>query len=69
MPILFERRYQNLGHVFICDGGRFGSVTLPESFTDRALVGDKHALTVEVLAELLAEVENVGEGLTSEGQP
>jgi hypothetical protein len=55
--------------VFICDGGRFGSVTLPESFTDRALVGDKHALTVEVLAELLAEVENVGEGLTSEGQP
>ena len=68
VPILFERRYRNLGHVFTCDGGRFGTITLPESFTDRALAGDDHALTVEVLVELLAEVENLGAGLTDEGQ-
>jgi hypothetical protein len=54
--------------VFICDGGRFGSVTLPESFTDRAFAGDEHALTVEVLVALLAEVENLCIGLTDEGR-
>src|SRR5215472_974418 len=37
LSILFERRYGSggLGHVYICDGGEFVNVTLPESFTDR----------------------------------
>lgn len=64
MAVLFERRYQALGHVYICDGGRLGNVTLPESFTDRHFVADSNPLNVEVLAQLAAVVEAVGGPLT-----
>ena len=59
MTVLFERRYQALGHVYICDGGRLGNVTLPEGFTDRGLPDDPSPLNVEVLAELAAVVEAI----------
>jgi hypothetical protein len=66
--VLFERRYQVLGHVYICDGGRLGNVTLPESFTDRRLAADSSPLNVEVLAELAALVKAIGGPLTKRGR-
>jgi hypothetical protein len=64
VAVLFERRYQALGHVYICDGGRLGNVTLPEGFTDRGLPDDQGPLNVEVLAELAAAVKAIDRPLT-----
>jgi len=64
VAVLFERRYQALGHVYICDGGRLGNMTLPESFTDRRLAADSSPLNVEVLVALAALVEAIGGPLT-----
>lgn len=64
VAVLFERRYQSLGHVYICDGGRLGNVTLPVSFTDRSLLPDSLPVNVEVLAELMATVAVMTEVLT-----
>ncbi|MGH2732373.1 MAG: DUF5372 family protein [Actinomycetota bacterium] len=52
VPVLFERRYASIGHVYVCDGGELGTVTLPESFTDRGLPAEDRPLNVEVLAAL-----------------
>jgi hypothetical protein len=57
LPILFERRYAAGGHVFVCEGGELGSVTLPEHFTDRGLPPDDRPLSAEVLAELARLLE------------
>jgi hypothetical protein len=57
LPILFERRYKSaVGQVYVCDGGSLGSVTLPESFTDRGACGASHPLTVDVLIDVAAVV-------------
>ena len=49
--------------VFVCDGGRFGGVSLPESATDR---GPEPALdrpvTFEVLVDLVGVVGALGGG-------
>lgn len=55
VPILFERRLAT-GHVYICEGGPLGTVTLPEDFTDRGLPPAARPLTAEVLAELAATI-------------
>ena len=66
LPILFERRYRSdaLGHVYICDGGEFGNVTLPESFTDRGPAPDPQPLDVEGLMDLLALMRAMHRHLT-----
>ena len=56
MAIIFERGYQSIGKVYICDGGALGNVTLPEGFTDRGLPPDRTPLSAEVLADLAAVV-------------
>ena len=63
MAVLFERRYRQLGRVYICDGGRLGDVTLPEGFTDRGLPPDPSPLNREILADLAAIVSAIA-GLT-----
>ena len=35
VPIVFERRARSGGKVYVCDCGRLGQLSLPESFTDR----------------------------------
>ena len=60
LPILFERRYASIGHVYVCQGGETGSITLPESFTDRGLAPDDRPLSVEGLAELAGLLEVLG---------
>jgi len=59
VPILFERRYRSLGHVYICDGGSLGTFTLPEDDTDRGRPAGGSALDVETLAELAAVVRGL----------
>lgn len=59
--ILFERKYRYipLGRVYVCDGGTLGSVTLPETFTDRGASPATRPLTAEVLTDLAAVVSAV----------
>jgi uncharacterized protein DUF5372 len=65
LPILFERMYRHgdRGRVYICDGGAFGTVTLPEPFTDRGAPPAPRPLTAEVLTDLAAVVSAVRRGL------
>src|SRR5437773_5708079 len=57
LPILFERRYKStIGLVYICDGGHLGTITLPESYTDRGAPAGPRALTVEVLIDVAEAV-------------
>jgi hypothetical protein len=65
VPILFERKYRHLplGHVYVCDGGALGSVTLPEPFTDRGAAPATRPLTAEVLTDLVAVVSAVRRSL------
>lgn len=56
MPILIERRYRSLGHVYICDGGRLGTFTLPEDSTDRGRPPGGPPVDAEALADLAALV-------------
>ena len=53
-----ERRYRYwpIGRVYICQGGPLGTVTLPESFTDRGAPPTARPLTSEVLIDLAAVV-------------
>jgi hypothetical protein len=66
VAILFERtyRYLPLGRVYICDCGTWGSVTLPESFTDRGVPAVVQPLTADVLTELAAVVAALRPHLT-----
>jgi hypothetical protein len=48
--------------VYVCDGGRFGGVSLPEAATDRGPEPAERPVTLEVLCELLAVVAAVGRG-------
>jgi hypothetical protein len=45
--------------VYVCDGGRFGGVSLPEEVTDRGPEPAPRPLTFEVLVELAAVVDAV----------
>lgn len=65
MPILLERRYRSIGRVYVCDGGSFGHVTLPESFTDCGPPPAAAALDIEVLISLVALVSALEKELDS----
>jgi hypothetical protein len=59
VAILFERTDRRLsrGRVYCCEGGTLGgTVTLPESFTDRAAPAASGRLTLDVLRDLAAVV-------------
>ena len=56
VPVLIERRYRSLGHVYICDGGPLGTFTLPEDVTDRGRAPGESPVDAEVLADLAAIV-------------
>ena len=45
----------------MCDGGRFGGVSLPEAATDRGPAPAERPLTLEVLCELAAVVAAIGD--------
>ena len=66
LSIIFERRYRSggLGHVYICDGGELGYVTLPESFTDRGATPEPQPLCAEGLLDLLAVMRAMDSHLT-----
>ena len=64
MPILFERRYRSLGHVYICDGGSLGTFTLPEDFTDRGRPTGPTPVDAEMLSELMVVVRALKDRLT-----
>ena len=58
MPILFERQYERLGHVYVCDGGALGTFTLPDDSTDRVASAAAAApLDAAVLGDLAAVVK------------
>lgn len=66
VAILFERTYRSIpiGRVYVCDGGRLGNVTLPESFTDRGTPAAAPPLTAEVVTDLAAVVSALRHRLT-----
>lgn len=47
IPVLFERTYRDptRGHVYVCEAGPLGTVTLPEHFTDRGAAPAARPLT------------------------
>ena len=52
--MLYERRLAGIGHVYICDAGKRGTLALLRSFTDRDSEPGPYALNVRTLAELAA---------------
>jgi hypothetical protein len=54
--------------VYICDGGTLGSVTLPESFTDRGVPAVDQPLTADMLTELAAVVAALRPHLTDDDE-
>jgi hypothetical protein len=51
LEILFAKRRAG-ATVFVCAGGAYGSITLPESWTDRGLPPESHRLSADGLAAL-----------------
>ena len=51
LEVLFAKRRDD-GVVFVCAGGVYGSVTLPEAWTDRGGAPQAHRLSAEGLAAL-----------------
>jgi Family of unknown function (DUF5372) len=51
LEVLFAKR-RDEGVVFICAGGVYGSVTLPEAWTDRGVPAEEYRLSVRGLVEL-----------------
>jgi hypothetical protein len=66
VPILFERRYRSLGHVYICDGGPLGTFTVPADFTDRGRAPGSAPLDAESLGDLAAVVAALRDGVDGE---
>jgi hypothetical protein len=61
LEVLYVRRLAT-GRVYVCDGGRFGGVSLPESATDRGPEPAERPVTFEVLVELAAVVAAIHGG-------
>ena len=55
LEVLYVRREAS-GRVYVCDGGRFGGVSLPEAATDRGPEPAERPLTLEVVCGLVAVV-------------
>jgi hypothetical protein len=62
LEVLYVRREAG-GRVYVCDGGRFGGVSLPEDATDRGAAPADGPLTWEVLVELAGVVAALREDL------
>lgn len=52
LPVLYERRLAGIGHVYICDAGKRGTLALPPSYTDRGGEPGFLLLDVRVLVDL-----------------
>ena len=51
------KRYKSaIGHVYVCEGGPSGTMTVPEDFTDRGTPSATRPLTADLLADLAAVV-------------
>lgn len=62
MAVLFERRCAD-GRLYVCEGGPFGTIRVPEDATDRVPAPASMPLTGEVLAgvvELVAVIAGSG---------
>lgn len=55
LAVLFARRYAD-GRLYVCEGGPFGTIGVPEDATDRVPAPASTPLTGEVLAGLAALV-------------
>ena len=51
LAVLFARRYAD-GRLYVCEGGPFGTIGVPEDATDRVPAPASTPLTGEVLAGL-----------------
>jgi uncharacterized protein DUF5372 len=56
LSIFFERRRAGV-HLYMCDGGSLGSISLPAAWTSLSEPAAERALTIEVLIELAALVK------------
>ena len=61
LEVLYVRREAG-GRVYVCDGGRFGGVSLSEAATDRGPARADRPLTLEVLIDLVALLVAIGNG-------
>jgi hypothetical protein len=55
LEVLYVRREAG-GRVYVCDGGRFGGVSLPEEATDRGPEPGERPVTLEMLVDLVAVI-------------
>ena len=53
LEVLFAKRRED-GVVFVCAGGVYGSITLPEGWTDRGAPAEEHRLSLRGLVKLEA---------------
>jgi hypothetical protein len=63
LAVLFERSYADR-RLYVCEGGRAGTIAIPEDATDRAPAPASAPLTEEVLAglvELVAAISGPSE--------
>jgi hypothetical protein len=61
LEVLYVRREAG-GRVYVCDGGRFGGVSLAEEATDRGPEPAGRPLTLEVLCDVVAVVAAIRGG-------
>ena len=68
LAVLFERRYAD-GRLYVCEGGPFGTIGVPEDATDRVPPAASMVLTGEVLAGLVEVVAAIAAGSGRTSQP
>jgi len=61
LAVLFERRYAD-GRLYVCEGGPFGTIGVPEDATDRVPPPASTVLTGEVLPGLVEVVAVIAAG-------
>jgi hypothetical protein len=65
LEILFAKR-RGADAVFVCAGGVYGSITLPQAWTDRGESAEAHRLSAEGLAALDEVVRALGGWVSAE---
>jgi hypothetical protein len=66
LEVLYVRRCGGV-RVYVCDGGRFGGVSVPEEATDRGPEPADRPLTLEVLCGVAAAVAAIRFGREDRG--
>ncbi len=61
LVVLFERRCAD-GRLYVCEGGPFGTIGVPEDATDRVPAAASTVLTGEVMAGLVEVVAMIAGG-------